>query len=299
MKEDVIRYRQAISCLTEPLKSVLLQNEAVFAQKITEIRLRVNRPVSVQCTAERYFISNTGSPTAFCSDSMLKADRQTIENVVHTICDYSVYSRQNEISEGFVTLRGGHRAGICGTAVLSSGTVSNIRDISSVNLRIAREVRGCADGFLLRNPDLRGGVLICGAPNSGKTTFIRDLARQLSYSYKISLLDARGELAACVGGEPQNDVGLCDVYCGYPKSVAMLQAVRSMSPDIIICDEIGSAKELEALEECRRCGVSVVATAHADGNNGQILRTNAFSTLVYLDERRISAIKTVGDSRAA
>ena len=303
MKEDIFRFRQAISCLTEPLRSVLLQNEAALAQKITEIRLRVSRPVCVQCTDERYFITNTGSPTAFYSDSLLKADRQTIESVVHTICDYSVYSRQSEIAEGFVTLRGGHRAGICGTAVLHSGTVSNIRDISSVNLRIAREVRGCADGFLLRNPDLRGGVLVCGAPDSGKTTFIRDLARQLSYRNKISLLDERGELAACVGGEPQNDVGLCDVYCGYPKSAAMLQAVRSMSPDIIICDEIGSAEELAALEECRRCGVSVIATAHADVTDkaafGRILRTNAFSTLVYLDERRISAIKGAGDSLAA
>ena len=147
MKEDLFRYRQALSCLAQPLRGYLLDNGNVLADKITEM----------------------------------------LESAVHTICEYSVYSRQNEISEGFVTLRGGHRAGICGTAVMRGGVISNIRDISSLNLRFAREVRGCADNLLRRISNIKSGVLVCGAPNSGKTTFIRDLARQLSYRYKISL----------------------------------------------------------------------------------------------------------------
>ena len=117
------------------------------------------------------------------------------------------------------------------------------------------------------------------------------------------MIDERGELAACVGGEPQNDVGLCDVYCGYPKAAAMIQAVRSMSPEIIICDEIGSAEEFDALAECRRCGVSVIATAHAENADsmifGQLLDTNAFSTAVFLKDREVSAVKSLGERRAA
>lgn len=303
MKEDLFRYRQALSCLAQPLRGYLLDNGNVLADKITEIRLRVNRPVCVQCTSERLYITASGRLSPFYSDSLLKADRQMLESAVHTICEYSVYSRQNEISEGFVTLLGGHRAGICGTAVMRGGVISNIRDISSLNLRFAREVRGCADNLLRRISNIKSGVLVCGAPNSGKTTFIRDLARQLSYRYKISLIDERYELAACVGGEPQNDVGLCDVYCGYPKAAAMIQAVRSMSPEIIICDEIGSAEEFDALAECRRCGVSVIATAHAENADsmifGQLLDTNAFSTAVFLKDREVSAVKSLGERRAA
>ena len=303
MKEESVRYRRAVSCLTEPLGGFLLDKADELSSKITEIRLRVNRPVCVHCTAETLYITPSGRLTQFISDSLLKADRQMLESIVHTICEYSVYSRQNEIAEGFVTLRGGHRAGICGTAVMRGGSIANIRDISSINLRFAREVRGCADVLLRQIPDITGGVLVCGAPNSGKTTYLRDLARQLSYRYRVSLIDERGELAACVGGEPQNDVGLCDVFCGYPKASAIIRAVRSMSPEIIICDEIGSAAEFDALAECRRCGVSVIATAHAKNSESTAFAglsgTNAFSTYVFLKDRRFSAVKSSGERRAA
>jgi len=299
MKEELHRYRQAISCFNEPLRTFLSNQEIKLAKRITEIRLRINRPVCVYGTNEQYFLSSSGQLTSFYSDSLLRTDRQTLDHVYHSICEYSVYCRQNEIAEGFVTLRGGHRAGICGTAVIHDDVMHNIRDVSSLNLRFAREKHGCADRVLHEISDVRGGILICGAPNSGKTTVLRDLARQLSYQCKISLIDERGELAACVNGEPQNDVGLCDVYCGYPKSLAMIQAVRSMAPEIIVCDEIGSVEECEALEQCRRSGVAVIATVHAckteDLTFRKLLKTNAFSIFVFLENRKITAVKSAGE----
>ena len=229
-----------------------------------------------------------------------------LDEVVRKICEYSVYSRQNEIVNGFITLRGGHRAGICGTAVLRDGEMSNVRCISSVNLRFAREIRGSADQLLHSVKDISGGVLICGEPSSGKTTLLRDLARQLSADRNVALIDERGELAACIGGMPQNDVGLCDVYDGYPKAEAMRHAVRTMSPDVLICDEIGTDEEA-SLRNCLRGGVAVIATAHIrhreELRRHPAFRTGAFSTVVFLSGRQnvgeIISVQSVGDVLAA
>jgi stage III sporulation protein AA len=126
-------------------------------------------------------------------------------------------------------------------------------------------------------------VLICGAPCSGKTTVLRDLARAISTqsSKNVSLIDERGELAATSSGVYQNDVGMCDVFDLYKKSLAMMQAVRSMAPDIIVCDEIGCDEDVTAIEHCLNCGVSIIATVHA-ANETEIKRKENIKKLVSL-----------------
>lgn len=226
---------------------------------------------------------------------MLIARREDIEATFQRICDYSVYARKREIVNGFVTLRGGHRAGICGTAVADSSDIVNVRDITSINLRIAREQIGCANGIFQKIRYDSGGVLLCGAPCSGKTTVLRDLARLFSTADGacVSLIDERGELAAVTSGVPQNNVGMCDVFDGYPKAQAMEQALRSMSPNIIICDEIGSEQDVRAVRQCVNSGVRIIATAHARSKAElcsrpalkRILSTGAFSTYIFLRDR--------------
>ncbi len=163
----------------------------------------------------------------------------TVQEIRLRAARYSVYARQHELQNGFVTLRGGHRMGVCGTAVMQGGSVLNVRHISSLNLRIAREHRGCGKKLFAQLRGKSGGVLLCGAPCSGKTTLLRDLARLFSAEdgRQTALIDERGEIAAVCDGVPQNDVGFCDVFDGYPKAQAMEQALRSLSPQVMICDE--------------------------------------------------------------
>ena len=292
MIQQLQRYRQVVSCLSPPVQAVLSAREARLAPALREIRLRAERPLSVVTAAGTYYFTQSGMLTPFYTDSLFCASREDLQQTLQAVCDYSLYSRQQEIVSGYVTLRGGHRAGLSGTAVMADGMITNIRDLSSLSLRISGEYIGCADSLLLKVRDLQGGLLLCGAPCSGKTTLLRDLARQLSYEAPVSLIDERGELAACVRGVPQNDVGMCDVYSGYPKAEAMEQAIRAMSPEYLICDELGGS-DIDAVKECVRCGVAVIATVHARSADElrtrcslrQLLETGAFAKTAFLKGR--------------
>lgn len=263
MTDDSLRFSQAAGCLSPRLLSRIKALEGELAHSASEIRLRINRPLSVSCADKSYYITENAELTPDPLRRLLTVEKKDIDFSFGYICDYSVYARQNEITCGFVTLRGGHRVGICGTAVSREGSLVNVRCISSLNIRIAREHKGCSADLLKKLKGITGGVLICGPPCSGKTTVLRDLARTLSYKERISLIDVRGELAATCGGVFQNDIGMCDVFDGYPMSVAAQQALRSMSPQIIVCDELGSGDDVRAAEGALNCGVRLIATAHA------------------------------------
>lgn len=309
--DDSGRYMQAIGCLSTAIYKRLMPLSQRLCKSVQEIRLRVNRPLTLVCPDVTYYVTSQGGLTSTpIENTMLIVSRSDISDTFHNICNYSVYTRQNEIINGFVTIHGGHRAGICGTAVMCDGKITNIRDISSINVRIAREHRGCAKKLSDRLENLSGGVLICGAPCSGKTTVLRDLARIISTDMKrnVSLIDERGELAGTSSCVFQNDIGFCDVFDGYKKSEAMLQAVRSMAPDIIMCDEIGSDDDIYAIEHSVNCGVLVIATVHAANetelrrkkNILSILKTGAFSKLVFLSSKyspgEITKILDVGEA---
>ena len=267
-----------------------------------EIRLRTGRPVMVTLAREDLFVTDAGTPSFTLRPGLLEAGRDDMEEAFRLICNSSVYSHQQEIRNGFVTLAGGHRAGICGTAVTQGDEMSNIRDVSSINLRIAREIRGAADetAAAVVTGGRIAGTFIVGPPGCGKTTVLRDLARQLSGGlrggrhYRVAIVDERGEIAATYLGVPQNDLGpCCDVLDGYPKGEGIRQAVRSLSPDVVICDEIGGADDARAVTESLNAGVAVIASAHASSIREMcarphlraLLETGAFSKAVLLDGR--------------
>lgn len=218
---------------------------------IAEIRLRAGRCAAAVTTSGRIIC---------CSAPFSEKD---IADCFAELCRYSVHSYSNEIAEGFITLDGGHRVGICGTAVLGGGRITAVKDISSLNIRIAHEVRGCAEEIYTRFfSDRLRSLLLAGAPMSGKTTILRDLSRVLGRDHRVALIDSRNELSASVRGLPTLDIGEnTDVLCGYPKAEGIMTALRSLSPDIIICDEMGN--DCEAVEQCLFCGVRIIAAAHA------------------------------------
>lgn len=289
MDEKNSGWDTALKVLPQRLRVGLERNAAELSPIVYEINLRADCPlVLITAKGRRYLTENGFLTTAVSSDKLLMVTREEIKDIFLRLCSYSVYSFQNEINLGFVTFGGGCRAGICGTAVITDEKISSVKSITSVNLRIARECIGCADELLQRVDPLKG-VLLCGAPSSGKTTLLRDMVRALSYRYKVSLIDERNELSATVEGKAHNDVGLCDVYVRYPKYEAILQSIRSMSPDIIACDELGDRKEADALRYALYCGASFVATVHSSTPDRGIVRelisTGAFSYLVMLADR--------------
>lgn len=291
---DEFRFLQAISCLNTSLYRYVSPLASKLCGTAQEIRLRVNRPLTIVCTDATYYLTTQGRiVNTPLSETMLCVKRSDIIDVFNNICNYSVYSHQSEIVNGFVTMSGGHRAGLSGTAVQSNGNIKNIRDISSINIRIAREYVGCAKMLDEKIGEIKnGGVLLCGAPCSGKTTVLRDYARLLSVekSLNISLIDERGELASTSSGIFQNDIGFCDVYDGYKKSDAMLHAIRSMAPDVIVCDEIGSEDDVRSIEQAVNSGVIIIASVHASSaselkrkhNIIKLFDLSAFSKVVFL-----------------
>lgn len=274
--EDLLLY------FSEDVRKVLSPYKS--CGNITEIRLRTNRGVSLRIGCENILLSG------------YIVSKEDIEYSFKAICNYSVYSYSRELSEGFITLKGGHRVGICGTAVTENGKVNNINYISGLNFRIASEHKGVADKIMSDIFDKeKCGIIIAGAPLCGKTTVLRDLCRQLGNKYKVSLIDERGETASVYKGAPQNEIGdFTDVFDGYPKSEGILMAIRTMSPDYIFVDEIGTEDDYNAIFHSVCCGAEIIATAHASSitalkkreNINKLLKTGAFRYIVFLESDR-------------
>ena len=230
--------------------------------QIEEIRLRSSKPLILKIGQETYI-----------TDYIVK--QQDILQAFEKICENSVYSYRRQICDGYITIRGGNRVGIVGSAVIDNGQVININYISSLNFRIAREQKGCSNLVIREIIDETNNsiynTLIVSPPGCGKTTFLRDIIRNISNGIKeigfqgktVGVVDERGEIAAMYKGIPQNDIGIkTDVVDNMPKPEAMRMLVRSMCPDVISCDEIGSVEDIKAIDYAMCCGVKGIFTAH-------------------------------------
>ena len=280
-------FENAVRALPAFIRSMLCSLPRSITDEVTELRLRAGRPIVLVSGVKTYFLSRTGVHSKIPASPYILTQKELDECFV-SLCDYSVYSRQSEICEGFITVRGGSRAGICGTAVCENGRIVNVKNISSINLRVAREIYGCSADIINR-VKIDDGLLLCGAPCSGKTTVLRDIARLISRDRRVSLIDSRGEIAAAYRGVPQNDIGLCDVLDGYSRRDGFEIAVRCFSPEIVVCDEIGS-RDIPSLINASLSGALVVATAHSKDERDfrkkegmmKMIETGVFRTVVFL-----------------
>lgn len=252
--------------------------------------LRANKPLCIYLKDKILALTSFGALTDNIDAAvLLRATQQDIDSTMLRICDYSVYTRQDNINSGFITVAQGVRVGLCGTAVVKDKTISNIRHVTSLSFRVPRDIPHCADK-LVGLVSQGGGILLCGPPCSGKTTMLRDLARSLSYTYRVSVLDERSELSGTSSDVQGYDTGLCDVYRFYPKGAALLSSIRTMSPDIVICDELGDRGDIAMLRYTLRCGVRVIASVHAADihdlrtrqTTNELIQTGAFRYIVFL-----------------
>lgn len=230
--------------------------------KLQEIRFRAMRPVMLYYSDRISFLTDSGEGKA---ENGIVATNEIISKTVANFCRNSVYAHKENIKEGFITLPGGHRVGIGGRAVNSYGCISNITDFSSLNIRIACEYKGCASeciSYMVDNGRIDNTVFI-SPPGGGKTTLLRDTARILSADFKVSIVDERFEIAAEERGVPGFDIGIqTDVVSGFSKSEGITHALRSLSPDVIICDEIGTNEDCIAIENILKGGCKIVTSMH-------------------------------------
>ncbi|EKN64030.1 stage III sporulation protein AA [Schinkia azotoformans] len=238
----------------------ICQYSGSVQNRIEEIRIRLERPLELVIDGEPFY------PNGYI---VTKQDGLTLLN---KLSDYSIYTLEEELKRGFITIRGGHRVGLAGKVITEKGQVKAIKDITSYNIRIAKEKVGIADPltpYLYRGRWLN--TIIYGPPQTGKTTLLRDMARMMSTgsydsnipSFKVGIVDERSEIAGCVKGIPQHQFGpRIDVLDACPKAEGMMMLIRSMSPDILVVDEIGRMEDTEAILEAVNAGVALFISVH-------------------------------------
>lgn len=285
-------FREITEKMPFAIEQILKGVPSSIIHEIEEIRLRCGQNVRLQCgTRERSL--------------PCQVSREDLQKTLNNLIQFSYYAYEEDLAKGFVTIEGGHRVGICGKAVVKKGQPGLIKEISSLNIRFAKEVKGCASKVMGEIIVNRRPVntLIISPPGCGKTTLLRDIARELSYGRcKVAICDERSELAGMYHAKPSFDLGpRCDVLDGCEKSYGIPMLIRSMSPQVIITDEIGKSEDISAAQQCLVSGVTLITSIHGasyedieNSNIGQLVSGNFFQRLIYLtNEKGAGSVKEI------
>lgn len=261
--------------------------------KLEEIRFRNNKPIILKYSNQEIILQDY-----ITSNDILE--------IMQRVCNNSIYSYQNQINNGYITIRGGHRVGIAGNCVIENNKVININYISSLNFRISRQIIGCSNKILKYILDMENksiyNTLIVSPPGAGKTTLLRDLIRNISTGIEeigfaglnVGVVDERGEIASLYKGIPQNDIGLrTDILDNVSKVIGMKMLIRSMAPKVICADEIGNIGETEIIKEAFCSGIKGVFTAHGESFEDimknpilkELLETSIIHKIIILDSK--------------
>lgn len=257
----MVNIKDILDVLPQNIRNIITKVKEL--ERLQEIRLKVNKPLILEL-GEKEIIED------------YKVSCEDINNILKRMSNYSIYSIEDEMKQGYITIKGGHRVGICGNCIIENNIVKTIKNVSSLNIRICREIIGCSDKIMpriLKDNNVLNTIII-SPPKCGKTTLIRDITRNISNGINSSglkgknvcVIDERSEICASSNGIPQLNVGIrTDVMDNCPKSQGIMMAIRSMAPDVIVCDEIGTYEDVKSILSALNCGVNLITTIHGFG----------------------------------
>lgn len=289
------------------IRRLLIQADLDY-EKLYEIRLRVGRPMFLIYDGGECFLRTRGQEPYLVT-------REDLKETLEYVSGYSLYAYEDEIRQGYMSVQGGHRVGVTGKVILDGDQIRGMKYISCINLRLAHEIRGCADPVMgyIRKENWTAHTLLISPPRCGKTTLLRDMIRQLSNGFgkipgvTVGVVDERSELAGCYQGIPQNDLGIrTDVLDGCPKAHGMQMLIRSMSPSVVAVDELGREEDFKAVESVIYSGCKLIATAHGASLEeifstpffGRLRKMKVFERYILLGkEQRAGTIRGIYDER--
>jgi stage III sporulation protein AA len=258
--------------------------------ELTEIRLRINQPVILVFSNTDIMVTSDGQIASEAKQAYI-CSQEDLARTLHSISRNSLYAFEQELKLGYITIHGGHRVGLAGQVLVEGREIKAIKNISSLNIRIARQIKGCADKimpYILATDRLVMSTLIIAPPRCGKTTILRDIVYQLSgghalhnyHGIQVGVVDERSEIAACRNGIPTVDLGpRVDVLDCCPKADGILMLIRSMAPRVVVTDELGRSEDVLALKEALNAGIGVIASIHG-GNEKEILHRPYIGELI-------------------
>lgn len=274
--DSIKRFEDVLYGISPNIREILNRMSQTVKNNVEEIRLRSGLPLALTVSGETVFVRKNGSTDFYITSDLAIVKSEDINESFKLLCGNSLYAHEEELKNGFIKMKNGSRAGISGNL----GQNGIMKDVTSINIRISREIYGAANDILKGYKG--GGLLIVGAPGSGKTTVLRDLVRQLSNGatgklMRIAVIDSRGELG---GNMNVNNLGVStDVLITPDKAVGIEIAVRTLFPEIVAFDEIGTVEELKKVTESFYAGVTVITTAHI-GSFEELMRRNVTRQLI-------------------
>ncbi|WIF94530.1 stage III sporulation protein AA [Caminicella sporogenes] len=316
-KIEELNFNEVLSILPVRLRKILMKISSNTIKNVEEIRLRVNRPLIINVSGEDYFVTDTGIITKN-KHNIIMVNKLDVETCFQLVTDYSAYALEEEIRNGFITIKGGHRVGICGKTIIEKKRVKTLKDISGLNIRFSKEKIGCAKKvirYIIKSQNSIYNTLIISPPQCGKTTLLRDIVRLISngvadLNFKginVGVVDERSEIGGCYNGVPQNDIGIrTDILDSCPKAEGMIMLIRSMSPKVIVTDEIGRDDDIYALKEAMNAGVKFITTIHGSSleevcrreNISKLIKNKVFERVIILSNKpKVGTVRKIIDCK--